>query len=184
MADNYLEKKMAEHMAGGPRRTSRATPAGARPGELRLGVGCLRVLVCGDSTAVAGAVAETLAGAGCRVAAIGLPHAPASVRSYPAGTEAGVAAAALVHDWHEIDLLVVAGSAPGAAEDVEAARAAIPAPLRNPAARTLTIGTAPDADIALTRPEAQAAAAAVMCAAAVAAAKLLEDTALPHVKFS
>lgn len=183
MADNYLEKKMAEHMAGGPRRTSRATPAGTRPGELRLGVGCLRVLVCGDSTAVADAVAATLAGAGCRVAAIGLPAAPAAVRSYPAGTGVAAVAAALVHDWHEIDLLVVAGSAPDAAEAVAAAREAIPAPLRNPAARTISIGTESGADIVLSRLDAQAGAAAIMCAAAVAAAKQLDDAGLPHVKF-
>ena len=129
MADNYLENKMAEHLA---RRNGGVRPAaGPRHGVLQLPYAPRRVLVAGADEAVAAACARRFRDAG---------EATEGVRCY--GCDAAQAIAALMHDWHEIDLLVLAGAAPEAEEALRAAREAIPAPLRTARAATIAINTA------------------------------------------
>lgn len=137
MADNYLENKMAEHLA---RRNGGVRPAaGPRHGVLQLPYAPRRVLVAGADEAIAAACARRFRDAGCRVARLG-GEATEGVRCY--GCDAAQAIAALMHDWHEIDLLVLAGAAPEAEEALRVAREAIPAPLRSARAATIAINTA------------------------------------------
>ena len=128
MADNYLENKMAEHIArqktaGSPRRA-----AAPRAGTLQLPFPPRRVLVAGPRADIALACARTFRAAGCRTAMLSARAPVEGVRCY-AGTPAE-ALAALMHDWHEIDVLVLAGPHPEAEAALRAARAALPEPLR------------------------------------------------------
>lgn len=70
MADNYLENRMAEHMAGGRNNRSRT----AHPSSAALRLGRRRVLVAGTSPA-AGTIAAEFATAGCPAALLGGGHA-------------------------------------------------------------------------------------------------------------
>lgn len=138
MADNYLENKMAEHMA---RRCGVARPAaGPRRGVLQLPFAPRRVLVAGGRADIAAACAEAFRTAGCRTAML-TDAAPAEgVRCY--GGPAAEAITALMHDWHEIDVLVLAGDAPEAEEALRAAREALPPALRAARAATIALGCA------------------------------------------
>lgn len=141
MADNYLENKMAEHMArrngGAARRTT-----GQRTGVLQLSFAPRRVLVAGPRRDLATECAEAFRAAGCRTAMLTDAGSPAveGVRCY--GGTAAEAIAALMHDWHEIDVLVLAGDDAEAEEALRTARAAIPEPLRAARAATIALGCA------------------------------------------
>ncbi|MBJ2183909.1 MAG: hypothetical protein JFR38_05265 [Muribaculaceae bacterium] len=160
MADNYLENKMAEHMArkgSGNTRCRSHAPSGPR-------LGLCRVLIAGDIDPVISAVAQTLSAAGARVALIGSPIE--GIRSYPAAQGAAAAVRHLFHDWHEVDILIVAGhDSSGAAGAIEAARTEIPEVLRSQRARTISINSEPGAGFSITAadPAAQAAGIAAAC---------------------
>ncbi|MDE6498617.1 MAG: hypothetical protein K2L21_08155, partial [Muribaculaceae bacterium] len=141
MADNYLENKMEEYRAG---RNRPAAAARAPRGCIDLRLARARVLVAGDLAPVVETCARVFAAAGARTAVIAAGGDCGTARCYdPAMPVAGVVAA-LIHDWHEIDLLVIAGSdTPGVASALDAARSAIPAPLRAPSFTRINIGTGP-----------------------------------------
>lgn len=146
MADNYLENKMEEYRAG---KRAAAAPRAAR-GMLDLRLSRARVLVAGDLAPVVEACARAFAAAGARTAAFGCPGRCGTARCYDAACAPADAVAALVHDWLEIDVLVIAGSdVAGVAAAVEAARAAIPEALRGPSFTRINIGFAPARESAL-----------------------------------
>lgn len=68
MADNYLERKMEEHRAGGTAPRRRTSPvAGRRQGELTVKFPQRRVLVTGGAKGIGSAVVETFRKADCTV---------------------------------------------------------------------------------------------------------------------
>lgn len=68
MADNYLEKKMEEHMKGAPQRPKRLSPAGNRPGKLSVDFPPRRVYVTGGASGIGSAIVKAFCDAGCKVA--------------------------------------------------------------------------------------------------------------------
>ena len=130
MADNYLENKMAEHMAG--RRTVRRTVAGP------VKFNPLRVLVAGCMLDIAEAVAESFIAAGCRVACLSDIQV-AGARCFSSQTGCREAIGRLMHDWHEIDLLILTGDAPGVADALAEARRALPPALRAKTPRAISV---------------------------------------------
>lgn len=69
MADNYLEKKMEEHLKGGPQhRTRRLSPSGNRPGKLTVDFPPRRVYVTGGASGIGAAIVKAFCDAGCKVA--------------------------------------------------------------------------------------------------------------------
>ncbi len=69
MADNYLEKKMEEHLKGGPRqRVRRLSPSGNRPGKLTVDFPPRRVYVTGGASGIGAAIVKAFCDAGCKVA--------------------------------------------------------------------------------------------------------------------
>lgn len=153
MADNYLENKMAEHMAG--KRVVRR-PA---PGPIRFSP--LRVLVAGCRHDVAAAVARRLLEAGCRTACAGGAAVPGA-RCFPADMAAEAVVEQLMHLWHGVDMLVLAGDAPDTLAALQRARAALPAPLRGADPRIVAIDTSAPGAVCL-RGLADARAAAGLC---------------------
>ncbi|MDE6541402.1 MAG: hypothetical protein K2L74_05265 [Muribaculaceae bacterium] len=146
MADNYLENKMAEHMAArGATRTAR--PA-RRPGFAAISFPAPRVLVAPGTHAAAAAIATELARAGCRVAMLG--GAAEGVRCFPESMPAAEAATRLMHDWHEVDVTITAApdAHTAAAAAVEQARLSLPEPLRLAAARHIAVAAAGEPDVA------------------------------------
>lgn len=122
MADNYLETKMQQYRSG------------VRPARRRLAGH--RVVVAGSDSAAVLAEAARHAAAGCRVAVLAAPAGtPSTVRAYPASMPAAEALRRIIHDWHDVDLLVLCGDAPGVAEEMERQRSAIPLPIRSTAFR-------------------------------------------------
>lgn len=120
MADNYLENKMEQYRRGGA----------ARETVRRRG---RRVVVAGDDARLVLAEAARYAAEGCRVAVLAAPEGtPASVRAYPEALGTAVSLRRILHDWHEVDLLVVAGRAEGVAAELASQRALIPEALRSP----------------------------------------------------
>ncbi len=163
MADNYLENKMEEYRAG----KRATTPARSARGCLDLRLSRARVLVAGDMAPVVEASAAAFAAAGARTAALARPGACGTARCYDPATPPAAVAAALVHDWLEIDVLVIAGhDTSGVAAAVAEAREAIPAALRAPAFTRINICIAPargeGLTIAIADPETQAADAALL----------------------
>jgi len=168
MADNYLENKMAEHMAGNSRTAARRASSGGRQGFLEIKFPPRRVLIAGNMNIAMTAAATALVNAGCRVAMLG--GTVAGARCFPADTGADSAISRLFHDWHEIDVLIIAGDAPGVAEALKQTRLALPAPLRATSAHTIIITEHPDATtrddantIIITDPAAHAHTAARTC---------------------
>lgn len=163
MADNYLENKMEEYRAGKRPAAVARTPRGS----LDLRLSRTRVLVAGDLIPVVEACARAFAAAGARTAAIAAPGACGTARCYPCATPAADVVSALIHDWLEIDLLVIAGiDKAGVALTVAAAREAISAALRAQSFTRINICNAPARDpgisITLTDPAAQAEDAALL----------------------
>lgn len=165
MADNYLENKMEEYRAG----KRAAAPARSARGCLDPRLSRARVLVAGDMAPVVEACAAAFAAAGARTAALARPGACGTARCYDPATPPAAVAAALVHDWLEIDVLVIAGhDTSGVAAAVAQAREAIPAALRAPAFARININIciAPargeGLTIAIADPETQAADAALL----------------------
>ncbi|MBP3638344.1 MAG: hypothetical protein J6J20_00495 [Muribaculaceae bacterium] len=60
---------------------------------------------------------------------------PSTVRAYPASMPAAEALRRIIHDWHDVDLLVLCGDAPGVEDELAAQRCAIPLPIRSAAFR-------------------------------------------------
>lgn len=144
MADNYLENRMAEHMAGGRNNRSRT----AHPSSAALRLGRRRVLVAGTSPA-AGTIAAEFATAGCPAALLGGGHA-VGARCFPPDADPAAAIDTLIHDWHEIDILILAGEAQGIERTLHERRHLIPEPLRSTFRRTIAIGTECDCPEAIT----------------------------------
>lgn len=67
MADNYLEKRMEEHLRGAAMAPRHLSPSGQRPGMLTVKFPRRRILVIGSSMALATIAVGTLSSAGCRV---------------------------------------------------------------------------------------------------------------------
>lgn len=121
MADNYLENKMEQYRRG-------STPQQRRKRRGR------RVVIAGDNAAAVLAEAARYAAEGCRVAVLSAPEGtPTTVRAYPPSLGPAEALRRILHDWHEVDLLVLAGRAPGVADELAAQRALIPEALRSAA---------------------------------------------------
>lgn len=122
MADNYLETKMEQYRSG------------VRP--VRRRCSGQRVVVAGSDSAAVLAEAARHAAAGCRTAVLAAPAGtPSTVRAYPASMPAAEALRRIIHDWHDVDLLVLCSDAPGVAEELERQRSAIPIPIRSTAFR-------------------------------------------------
>ncbi len=69
MADNYLEKKMEEHLKGSPnRRSPRLSPSGNRIGKLTVDFPPRRVYVTGGASGIGAAIVKAFCDAGCKVA--------------------------------------------------------------------------------------------------------------------
>lgn len=69
MADNYLEKKMEEHMRGPkPAYRPKTTPSGNRPGNISFRFPPCRVFVTGGASGIGSAIVSAYREAGCRVA--------------------------------------------------------------------------------------------------------------------
>lgn len=69
MADNYLEKKMEEHLKGGSQhRQKRLSPSGNRPGKLTVDFPPRRVYVTGGAAGIGAAIVKAFCDAGCKVA--------------------------------------------------------------------------------------------------------------------
>ncbi len=69
MADNYLEKKMEEHLSGRrPAYRPKATPSGSRPGTLSFKFPPRRVFVTGGASGIGASIVKAFCNAGCRVA--------------------------------------------------------------------------------------------------------------------
>lgn len=127
MADNYLETKMEQYRSGV--RPVRRRSAGQR------------VVVAGSDSVAVLAEAARHAAAGCRTAVLAAPTGtPSTVRAYPASMPAAEALRRIIHDWHDVDLLVLCGDAPGVEDELAAQRSAIPAPIRSAAFRVVIIG--------------------------------------------
>ncbi|MDE6285691.1 MAG: hypothetical protein K2L99_01695, partial [Muribaculaceae bacterium] len=105
MADNYLENKMEAYRAGLNRP---AAPARTPRGSLDLRLARARVLVVGDLAPVVEACAGAFAAAGARTAAIAAGGDCGTARCYDPAMPVAEVVAALIHDWHEIDVLVIA----------------------------------------------------------------------------
>lgn len=128
MADNYLETKMEQYRRGACGKSTRR-PAG------------LRVVVAGPDEAAVLRAAAAHASAGHRVAVIAAPAGtPHTVRAYPLSMPAEEALRRILHDWHEVDLLILAGPAPSVADALHRLRMSIPEPLRSPGFRMEQIG--------------------------------------------
>lgn len=69
MADNYLEKKMEEHLKGGAQhRPKRLSPSGNRPGKLTVDFPSRRVYVTGGAAGIGASIVKAFCDAGCKVA--------------------------------------------------------------------------------------------------------------------
>lgn len=69
MADNYLEKKMEEHLRGyKPTYRPKTTPSGNRPGNVNFKFPPCRVFVTGGASGIGAAIVSAYRDAGCRVA--------------------------------------------------------------------------------------------------------------------
>lgn len=69
MADNYLEKKMEEHLKGGSQlHRQRLSPSGNRPGKLVVDFPPRRVYVTGGASGIGAAIVKAFCDAGCKVA--------------------------------------------------------------------------------------------------------------------
>ena len=69
MADNYLEKKMEEHISGRKQAyRPRVTPSGNRPGTISVKFPPRRVFVTGGASGIGASIVKAFCDAGCRVA--------------------------------------------------------------------------------------------------------------------
>lgn len=69
MADNYLEKKMEEHLRGASlHRQKRLSPSGNRPGKLTVDFLPRRVYITGGAAGIGAATVKAFCDAGCKVA--------------------------------------------------------------------------------------------------------------------
>ncbi|MCM1504527.1 MAG: SDR family oxidoreductase [Muribaculum sp.] len=69
MADNYLEKKMEEHLSGRrPAYRPKTTPTGSKPGSLCFKFPTRRVFVTGGASGIGASIVKAFCNAGCRVA--------------------------------------------------------------------------------------------------------------------
>lgn len=142
MADNYLERKMEEHLA---RKSGRVQRSAAGSVDIRLAG--RRIIVAGCMHELAARVAALLARAGGRVALVGA--CAEGARCINAGADIAAAMLRIVHDWHEVDVLLTVGEDAEVVATLEQARATIPEALRSAHLQRVSVGPDDAADLCI-----------------------------------
>ena len=118
MADNYLEKKMDEHVRGvRPSYRPKITPSGNRPGVMSVKFPPRRVFVTGGASGIGASIVKAFCDAGCRVAFCDIDVKGGNATAQRTGSQfhpVDVADAAaleacmdrLLSSWGDIDVVV------------------------------------------------------------------------------
>ena len=118
MADNYLEKKMDEHVRGvRPSYRPKITPSGYRPGIMSVKFPPRRVFVTGGASGIGASIVKAFCDAGCRVAFCDIDVKGGNATAQRTGSQfhpVDVADAAaleacmdrLLSSWGDIDVVV------------------------------------------------------------------------------